>query len=71
MAKFKFRKTKPVLQDKEVLDCLNDLHESVLVFPIDKTSNTVDIIPKKAYIQKRLLEVGTNSSESNIYLLPN
>ena len=50
MGKFKFQKTKPVLQDKEVLDCLNDLHENFLVFPIDKTSNTVDIIPKKAYI---------------------
>ena len=31
MVKLKFQQTKPILQDKEVLDCLNDLYRKFVV----------------------------------------
>ena len=36
MVKFKFQQTKSILQDEEVLDCLNNLHQKFVVVPIDK-----------------------------------
>lgn len=56
MAKFKFQQTKHILQDKEVLDNLNDLHEKFVVVAIDKVSNSVAIICKNFFAQTILLE---------------
>ena len=55
--KMKFQLTKPILQNEEILDCLNDLHKTFVVVPIDKASNNVGIICKNFYDQKILLEV--------------
>ena len=46
MIKLKFQQTKPILQDKEVLDCLNDLREKFNVVVNVKTSNNVAIFLK-------------------------
>lgn len=34
MVKLKFQQTKPILQDEEVLDWLNNSHERFIVVPI-------------------------------------
>ena len=63
--KFKFHQTKPILQDKEVLDCLDKLHEKFGAVSIEKASNNVLIICKKIYVQKIFLEVGIYGNFSN------
>lgn len=44
---FKF---KPILQDKEVLEYLNYLHEKFIAVPIDKDSNIAAINCTKLYV---------------------
>ena len=58
MVKFKFHQTKFIFQDKEVLDCLNDLHEEFTVVSIGKACNNV---------QKIHLKVGTKDDHSNTH----
>lgn len=44
MVKLKFQQTKPILQDEEVLDWLNNSHEKFVVVPIGKTCNNVSSV---------------------------
>ena len=64
MVKFHFQKTKLILEDKEVLDYLNDLHENVDVVSINKASKNVAIICKKLYAPKILLKLGIHNDPS-------
>ena len=47
MVKFKFQKAELILQDKEVLDCLNDLCEKFVVVSIAKLSSMFPSFIKK------------------------
>lgn len=66
MGRFNFqKKTKPALQEKEFLHCLNYLHEKFVVLPIDKSSNKFAIIIcKMLNVQKLSLEVGMHCDHS-------
>ena len=55
--KFKFQQTKPILQDKKVLDCFNNLHGKFGVVPIEKASDNVAIICKKLYVKNVLHDI--------------
>ena len=52
MVKFKYLQIKSILQDKEVLYCLNGLHENFVVFSFVKVFNNVPIICKKFYMSE-------------------
>ena len=64
-------KTKPVLQDEDVLKDLSELHSKYVIVPIDKAANNVAIICKRFYIQKLLAEVGVPGDSSSTYRLSN
>ena len=66
MVKLKFQQTKPILHNKEVLDCLNEKFVAVLV---DKGYNNVSIICEKFDMHKIVLEVDICSDHSSIYHL--
>ena len=70
MVKFKFQQTEPI-QNKEVLDCLDDLYEKfvAIFFPINKASINIFNICKKLYVEKILLEVGKHMviTSANIF----
>lgn len=60
--------TKPMLWDEEVLTSLSELHAKLVVFPIYKAANNIDLICKWFSIQK-LTEVDIPGNTSSTYKL--
>ena len=56
-SKFKCQQTRLIPAEKEVLNCLIDLHKALVVIPIDKASSNTAIICKTSYVHKILIEV--------------
>ena len=70
-SKFKYQKTRLIFSEKEILDCLFDLHETFVVIPIDKISNKITIIRKKRYDYEILFQAAIYSDHSGTYHLSN
>ena len=57
-----------VLKNDVPVDCLNKLHKSFVLAPVDKASNNISITCKKFYIKTILTEVGLwPSSQTSTY----
>ena len=69
--KFKYKKTRLIFAEKEIIDCLVDLHETFVVIPIDKISNKIAIICKKRYVYEILFQAAIYSDHSVTYRLSN
>ena len=67
--KLKQIKTRSVLKDPEVQQCLENIHRHFVVVPIDKASNNYAFICKYYYITKLLSEVGITGPQSTTYNL--
>ena len=69
--KVKVRKTTSILNDLQVKQYLNSLHEKYVIVPIDKASSNLAIICKKYYTEIILKELGVLGERNNTYVLVN
>ena len=56
--KVKPKQTKAILQDPDVSEYLQKLHEKFVLVPIDKAANNVAIVCKRYYVEVMLKEIG-------------